>query len=426
MRIHTNEKPYICEICKKTFSQSSGLTVHMRTHTNKKPYICEICEKPFASGGNLTVHMRTHTNEKPYICEICEKQFVHSGHLKNHLRTHSQEKSYKCNSCDMTFTTSGGLSSHIRIHTTHRRHKCATCGKLFRHSSALNVHMRTHTLERPYQCKVCGKSFRQSGGFQYHMRIHTAEKPYQCISCGSSFAAKHSLKNHLIRHEESKTWTIICPCADSSTHLAGPDDVACQQRFPTQASLDIHIQKCHTVEGLQQKFQSEERMATFFTEQDILFNRDWENVISYSHCPQLQLTGARSRPDFFLTDLSVKLGIAVLIGNDEFAHRRYPTNCEFSRMLKIAGCLFQNPQMPVRMVYIRFNPHFYTKDGVIFDPSLETRYARLLELLENLPDREGLLVIYLYYDTQDGKLCIFEEQTGDAARAIQECSIRFE
>ncbi|PRD20472.1 UNVERIFIED_CONTAM: zinc finger protein, partial [Trichonephila clavipes] len=62
--------------------------------TKEKPYVCEICEKGFSESGNLRRHLRIHTNEKPFVCEICNKSFLTTSALKEHLRIHTKEKPY--------------------------------------------------------------------------------------------------------------------------------------------------------------------------------------------------------------------------------------------------------------------------------------------------------------------------------------------
>jgi len=56
----------------------------MNTHTGSKPFVCEVCKKSFGQNSNLTRHMRLHTGEKPFVCNICGKGFSQSTNLKTH------------------------------------------------------------------------------------------------------------------------------------------------------------------------------------------------------------------------------------------------------------------------------------------------------------------------------------------------------
>ncbi|XP_055942013.1 oocyte zinc finger protein XlCOF8.4-like [Argiope bruennichi] len=166
-RTHTSYKG---DICKKQFSQKSGLNLHYITHTGKTLYACDVCGKEFTKKIDRDRHHRTHTGERPFVCYVCNKGFGRKFNLKNHVRTHTGEKTFVCDVCNEAFARKGTLKTHVRTHTGEKPFICDVCNEAFARKCTLITHARTHTGEKPYKCPFCGKAFTTSSNCNFHQR----------------------------------------------------------------------------------------------------------------------------------------------------------------------------------------------------------------------------------------------------------------
>ncbi|XP_047216567.1 zinc finger and SCAN domain-containing protein 12-like [Girardinichthys multiradiatus] len=83
------------------------------------------------------------SRDRPYICSVCEKRFTNCSHLAAHIRTHTGERPYMCDICRKTFITTSALNRHQTIHTEGKRYICAYCGKSFKWMESLGRHVRS-------------------------------------------------------------------------------------------------------------------------------------------------------------------------------------------------------------------------------------------------------------------------------------------
>ena len=64
-RVHTGERPLKCDICGRTFSESSNLSKHKRTHEVKGRFTCPHpgCNRDFHRQDQLRRHMKLHAGK---------------------------------------------------------------------------------------------------------------------------------------------------------------------------------------------------------------------------------------------------------------------------------------------------------------------------------------------------------------------------
>ncbi|KAL0893233.1 hypothetical protein ABMA27_014838 [Loxostege sticticalis] len=196
----TQDKPYACTTCHKTFSRKEHLDNHVRSHTGETPYRCEFCAKTFTRKEHMVNHVRKHTGETPHRCEICKKSFTRKEHFMNHVMWHTGETPHRCDFCSKTFTRKEHLLNHVRQHTGESPHRCNFCSKSFTRREHLVNHVRQHTGETPFQCGYCPKAFTRKDHLVNHVRQHTGESPHKCSFCTKSFTRKEHLTNHVRQH----------------------------------------------------------------------------------------------------------------------------------------------------------------------------------------------------------------------------------
>ncbi|KAM4632161.1 zinc finger protein 646 [Discoglossus pictus] len=268
--------------------------------TEERPYQCNQCDRTYRHAGSLLNHKNTHKTGL-FKCSICLKQFFNPVAIKNHLRTHNAEKRFQCKECGKAFRSSRELICHHRVHTGERPFHCTICRRGFSSKLTLRHHQRTHkdlpsfsalpslspTLdppkdegtknsedhpslsneqvptqdpqdsqeERRFKCNQCDRSYRHAGSLLNHKKTHSTGV-YQCSDCHKEFFNLLALKNHLRIHRY--------PCPDCgkafriASHLAthrkiheqgGPFTCSvCSKRFFTRSSFERH-QLTHSNQG---------------------------------------------------------------------------------------------------------------------------------------------------------------------------------
>lgn len=127
----TEEKRFMCEFCDYRTNLQSSIIVHRRIHTKEKPYVCDIenCQYRCAQKTAMTIHQLSHNPEKnTQFCHLCSFKTVNKYLFKAHVNKHKlDDKEYKCDRCTFICKDSKSFESHKQIHMDNMMFKCSYC-----------------------------------------------------------------------------------------------------------------------------------------------------------------------------------------------------------------------------------------------------------------------------------------------------------
>ena len=87
-------QPFVCSVCKKSFSEHRSLKEHYLTHRKERQHCCKQCDKTFVQKNHLLYHMASIHNRSidggtsKHVCKICSQSFAFPFLLRKHEAAH--------------------------------------------------------------------------------------------------------------------------------------------------------------------------------------------------------------------------------------------------------------------------------------------------------------------------------------------------
>uniref|UniRef100_A0A8C9U332 Zinc finger and BTB domain containing 21 n=1 Tax=Scleropages formosus TaxID=113540 RepID=A0A8C9U332_SCLFO len=190
---HNPEKPYACDICHKQFHTNFK---NLRT-VEPSLWSCEKCGKVFSALRELEHHQELLCYIKPFICNICQKSFRTNFRLWSHIQSHASnpDASGSRENSQLPSRLSPSpplLATNVEespISVAKSTAQNSTGGDPLRRTHQQNIQvsrqevdaMSSHSpappalaAERQYVCKLCRRTFRSAFSLWSHEQSHSS------------------------------------------------------------------------------------------------------------------------------------------------------------------------------------------------------------------------------------------------------------
>ena len=155
-------RKFICELCGVKIKDPKALDSHIqRIHTSntRNQQKCQQCDYKSLAKGRIKMHTkRMHSDQRNYKCDFCKKTCNSSSSLATHKLVHSDPDSwFKCQQFEYTTPYKGKLSRHMVSHTSERNFKCDICPQDYQTPRGLAYHKRVvHEADaKQFSCDKC-------------------------------------------------------------------------------------------------------------------------------------------------------------------------------------------------------------------------------------------------------------------------------
>lgn len=125
MTVHSDNRPFKCDICNLGFKRKRTMQDHRKTHTHSHEFKCDQdgCDKAFRKKISLIRHLEYHSGSicRPFICDFCGKGFRLNANLVVSTHIHHQYTFPCWNSlilfvCSLFRNTKESTQAKNRIH----------------------------------------------------------------------------------------------------------------------------------------------------------------------------------------------------------------------------------------------------------------------------------------------------------------------